>query len=254
MLILLSPSKTLNEEPVETSQSSICDFLEETKRLLPYLKKLSVKKLMSLMDISEKLAELNHQRFQNFVLPENQDQGKPAIHCFEGDVYQNMSPQIWDKTQTMYAQNSLRILSGLYGMLKPYDQISAYRLEMGSGLKTTRGKNLYEFWGDRITNKLNEEIKLLKHDLVINLASIEYSSVVNPKKLNANWIQVDFKEIRDGQPKTIALNSKRARGMMAQYLIMNQAQSLSDIKSFTQNGYLFHESSSKPNHLIFIKP
>ncbi|MBW7875329.1 MAG: peroxide stress protein YaaA [Candidatus Cloacimonetes bacterium] len=253
MLILLSPAKTLNEDPSPNSRFSICDFLSETAKLLPYLKKLSRKKIMALMDISEKLAELNFSRYQNFVLPDQDGLGKQAIYSFEGDVYQNMDVKIWNSSQETYAQNNLRILSGLYGLLRPFDLMSPYRLEMGTALKTGRGKNLYQFWGERITKKLNQEIEESSHDCVVNLASIEYASVVQPEKLKAPFIQVDFKEIRDGQLKTIALNSKRARGKMAQYLIMNQAKTLQEIQSFCEGGYLYDSSASKPDHLLFVK-
>ncbi len=239
MKLVISPAKTLDfETPPKTKKTSQPEFLAETDELLGVMKTYTPKKLSKLMDISEKLADLNYERFQNF---KHQPQ-KQAVLAFNGDVYDGLEAGTFSEKDFAFAQEHLRILSGLYGLLKPLDLMQAYRLEMGIALKTKKGKSLYSFWGDKITKALDDE-------LIINLASNEYFSAIKPKSV----IHVNFKETKNGKPVTIALFAKKARGMMAKYIIQNQITEPAKIKKFTAGGYKFNSKLSDDANYTFVR-
>ncbi len=235
MKLIISPAKTLDfETPAQTKKFTQPLFKDETKKLLGNLEKFSAKKIGALMHISPKLAALNYERFQNFA-------GQPkkqAILAFDGDVYLGLQAGDFTEVELLFAQEHLFILSGLYGLLRPLDLIQAYRLEMGTELKP----NLYKFWGDKLTNTIGDE-------LVINLASVEYSSAVKPK----NMINVHFKEMKNGKPAVVALFAKKARGMMARFVIKNRVADAEGLKEFADSGYKFSKQSSNITNFVFIR-
>jgi cytoplasmic iron level regulating protein YaaA (DUF328/UPF0246 family) len=254
MLALLSPAKTLDYSDLSKDyKASLPIFHEETQALVHKLKKQSKAKLKSLMSISDKLAEENAARYKEFGETFTKKNSKEAIFAFNGDVYRGLDAESLNKTQINYAQKHVRILSGLYGILKPLDLMQPYRLEMGTKLSTRKGKNLYEFWDDKITNSLNEEIKSHKEKAIINLASVEYFKSVKKKQLEVPVINVDFKEYRDGKLKHISFNAKRARGMMARYMAVEKVKTIEDLKEFDMEDYGFSEENSSDSKLLFVR-
>lgn len=254
MIILLSPSKTLDcESPAPKGEATQPRLLSESQTLIKQLRGKSVAEIQQLMDISEKLATLNHQRFQQWSLPFTPQNARPCFYAFQGDVYTGLEAASFDKVSTRRAQERLRILSGLYGLLRPMDLIQPYRLEMGTRLATSRGKNLYDFWGDRITQMLNEDLATQKHKLVINLASEEYFSAVRPPLLKGKLITPIFKERKGNQLKIIGLFAKKARGMMARYLIKENIQTAEGIHSFAMDGYRYQPHLSTETAFIFMR-
>lgn len=243
MQLILSPSKTLDfETPSRISEFTQPEFLEETKTLARTAKKLSPDDLIDLMGISQKLADLNYQRFQNFKTPLTTKNSRQAILAFKGDVYDGLAADDFTKADYNFAQKHLRILSGFYGLLKPLDLIQPYRLEMGIALKNPKGKNLYEFWGNKLTRALGDE-------LIINLASIEYSSVLKLK----NHITIHFKEMKNGKPVVVALFAKKARGMMARYAIKNKITNAEKLKNFSEAKYKFSKQLSNAENFVFVR-
>lgn len=254
MLVVISPAKTLDfETPWKLKNISQPDFLLESQLLIDQLQKLSATKIGELMSISEKLAILNAERFLNWHLPFTPENAKPALLAFRGDVYTGLDADSFSVKDRNFAQKHLRILSGLYGVLRPLDLIQAYRLEMGTGFKNNRGKNLYEFWGDKITEHFNSEFSNQQKPTLINLASNEYWSVVKPAKLQADVITPIFKDEKNGQYKTISFFAKKARGMMAAYVIKNQIKNPEDLKAFDSEGYAFNTKMSKENEWVFLR-
>jgi len=253
MLAVISPAKTLDFETPWKLNATQPQFLADSQLLIDELRKLSAPKIGKLMSISEKLAILNADRFLNWRLPFNNENAKPAILAFRGDVYTGLDADSFSKKDFTFAQKQLRILSGLYGLLKPLDLIQAYRLEMGTQFKNTRGKNLYEFWKDQITDHLNTEFSYQKKPVLINLASNEYWSVVKPAKLNAEVITPIFKDQKNGQYKIISFFAKKARGMMSAYMIKNQIKKAEDLKDFCTEGYEFNAKMSKGNEWVFTR-
>lgn len=254
MLLLISPAKSLElDKPILTKEYTIPHFLKEAEALMPVLKKLKAPAIGKLMDISPKLADLNYERFQSFHTPFTSENARPSLFTFDGDVYTGLDAFSMKKKEIDFAQKHLRILSGLYGLLRPLDLMQAYRLEMGTELKNKKGKNLYEFWGDAITNRINEEMELLKTDTLINLASIEYFSAVKPKKIKGDIIHCQFKEKKGNEYKIISFNAKKARGTMARFIIQHQLKKAVDIKSFDQDGYQFAETMSKNGEWVFVR-
>lgn len=256
MLMLLSPSKTQDFSPARSvaghaPQSPL--LLDESAALVKTLKKHSVAQLQELMGISEKLAELNHGRFQTFSTPFTSKNAKPAIFAFRGDVYDGLDADSLTDKQLAFAQTSLRMLSGLYGLLKPFDLMQPYRLEMGTPLTTRRGKNLYAFWGGRITEALNAELEGTKSKTVLNLASQEYASAVQPQDLAGDWVNVHFKEEKGNQLKVVGLFAKRARGSFARYVIQKRLSGMEKLHGFAEDGYRFRDDLSTPNDLIFSR-
>lgn len=244
MLIVVSPAKTLDfETPASTSKHTLSPLLNESAALIEQLRKLSPDEIGQLMSISPKLATLNSNRYFDWTLPFNKDNAKQAIFAFKGDVYTGLDADTLNAAELDFAQNHLRILSGLYGVLRPLDLMQAYRLEMGTKFSTSRGKNLYEFWGDTITDLINQEIKKQEGEYLINLASTEYFKSINTKKLNAKIITPIFKDQKNGVYKIISFYAKKARGLMSRYIIQNQLTDPEALKGFNLEGYSFKENA-----------
>lgn len=254
MLILLSPAKTLDFETASrTQQVSTPAFLEESGKLVNTLKKYKPKRLGKLMSISDNLAELNVERFQAWESPFPEGVARPCIQAFRGDVYLGLDADTMTLNNIKRAQKHIRILSGLYGVLKPLDLMLPYRLEMGTALKTRRGKNLYEFWGTRITDSLNEELLGFNQPLVVNLASNEYFKAVKKPLLKAPLIEPVFKDEKESGYKVISFFAKKARGAMARYLVENKAARNDDLHDFTGLGYKYSKKESSETRPVFMR-
>jgi cytoplasmic iron level regulating protein YaaA (DUF328/UPF0246 family) len=253
MKMVISPAKSLQfDKQLPTSIQTQPHFSGEAEKINSLLKKKSPKQLSQLMSISDKLAELNWERNQAFQLPESKENTRAAIYAFNGDVYQGLDAYTLADEKIDQMQNQLRILSGLYGLLKPLDGIQPYRLEMGTSFKVGVHKNLYSFWKDKITAQLNSEME--SNELFVNLASNEYFSAVDSKMLNAEIISPQFKDFKNGKLKIISFFAKKARGMMARHLIENNASTLEDVLSFSSGGYAFNESETKdPLNPVFVR-
>lgn len=252
MLLLLSPAKALDFETPSTSSSATQPFfLNDSQQLINELKKLTVSDIVNLMDLSEKLAQLNVNRYYDWQLPFTLDNAKQAILAFNGDVYEGLNAQTLNEKKLQLAQKSIAILSGLYGLLRPLDLIQPYRLEMGTKFQNTRGKNLYEFWGDQITQTINNIVKEYKHTFILNLASSEYFKVVKTKALQVPLIDCEFKDEKNGQYKIISFFAKRARGLMARFILDSNAKTIEDLKAFNSEGYFFSAEQSSSQKLVF---
>ncbi|XKM13013.1 peroxide stress protein YaaA [Orbaceae bacterium ac157xtp] len=250
MLILLSPSKTLDfSAPLLTQKYTQPILLEETKQLIPYCKALSANDLKQLMGISDKLAELNYERFQTWQPNFNLNNARQAISAFKGDVYEGLQAEDFTEDDLNFAQQKLRILSGLYGLLKPLDLIQPYRLEMGIKLKNGENNNLYQFWNNKITATLNNDLDADK--TIVNLASNEYFKAVNSKKLPATIIHPVFLDESKNQYKVISFYAKKARGLMARFIIKNELNNVDDLKSFNLGGYQFDSKQSTDQQWVF---
>lgn len=253
MITLLSPAKSLDlEKDKYTDIQTTHAFPAETMQLVRILKKYKVNDLRALMDISENLAKENVKRYKSFKKDYDEAITAAAIYAFRGDVYVGLDADTFRKNEIKYAQKHIRILSGLYGILRPMDRIQAYRLEMSTSLENKKGKNLYAFWDDKITKYLNRELKESGSDTVINLASKEYFKAIRPEKLKANIINVDFREDRNGRLTFISFNAKKARGMMARFIIQNKIKSVDDLIGFDTDGYQYVEGQDK-SKLLFVK-
>ncbi|MDZ8117663.1 peroxide stress protein YaaA [Pontiella agarivorans] len=250
MICLLSPSKSMNMEPAKLKDFTEPAFLEKSRKLVSKARKFSTPQLMEFMEISEKLAELNRQRFKDWNPPFNLENAKQAALAFTGDVYDGLDAPSLKKADLDFAQQHLRILSGLYGLLKPLDLIQPYRLEMGRPLETRGAKNLYEFWRASITEELNQT----EADVVINLASNEYFKAVDKKGLNKNIISPVFKDEKNGNFKIISFFAKKARGSMARFLIENRIKTPDGLLEFSENGYAFNTELSTPAKPVFTRP
>jgi len=253
MKIVISPAKSLDfESQIPTSTYSQPLFLEEAQKLNAILKKKRPKALSQLMSISDSLAQLNWERNQQFSLPFSPENARPAVYAFNGDVYQGLDAQTIPVENLDKLQDTLRILSGLYGILKPLDLIQPYRLEMGTQLKVGRKKNLHEFWKKQLTDHLNQELE--DGELSVNLASNEYFGAVDEKKLKVPVITPIFKDWKNDQLKIISFFAKKARGSMVRYILDTDAKTLEDIKGFDYDGYLFsQEHTLKANEPVFIR-
>ncbi len=253
MKIVVSPAKSLDFETVlPTKQYTEPAFLAEAEKLNTVLKKKSPKKLSDLMGISDKLAQLNWQRNQDWSLPFTIDNARPAVYAFNGDVYTGLDAYTISENKLAVLQEKLRILSGQYGILKPLDLIQPYRLEMGSKLKIGRKNNLYEFWKKQLTTALNEELE--DDELFVNLASNEYFSVIDTKALKVPVITPQFKDWKGDKLKMISFFAKKARGMMVRYIIDTGAETIEDLKGFNYEGYGYSEEhTTKPNELVFVR-
>jgi cytoplasmic iron level regulating protein YaaA (DUF328/UPF0246 family) len=252
MLLVVSPAKNLDyESSIPSVTPTQPRFETQIKSLIETCRHLSPADLSSLMGISDKLALLNAERFNSFSLPFDERNARPALYAFNGDVYTGLDALSLAPDAVAYAQSHLRILSGLYGLLRPLDLMQPYRLEMGIKLKTERGKNLYEYWDTQITELLNKDIAEQGDNVLVNLASNEYFSAVKKKSLNAMVITPQFKDEKNGQYKIISFYAKKARGLMARYVIENQINSVADLKAFDYGGYAFDESSSSETDLVF---
>jgi cytoplasmic iron level regulating protein YaaA (DUF328/UPF0246 family) len=252
MKIVISPAKTLDfESKIPIDRQSTCIFLEEAERLNRVLRKKSPRSLTRLMNISPQLSELNWERNQDWSLPFTEEKARQAIYAFRGEVYLGIDALTIPEESADQLQDKLRILSGQYGILKPFDMIMPYRLEMGTRLRVNTRKNLYEFWGSKITKALNEELK--DDGLLINLASNEYFKVLKKKELNAQIITPVFKDFKNGTYKSIMTFAKRARGLMVRYIVDNDVNSIDELKLFNERGYAFDSSMSTPTELVFTR-
>jgi len=254
MLIVISPAKSLDfKTPPVISDFTIPDLLDESEKLIGRLKTLSPKKVSALMGISSDLGELNFQRFQAWHLPFTPENAKQAIFAFNGDVYQGLNATSLSKEELERAQSKLRILSGLYGVLKPLDLIQPYRLEMGTKLKYYKAKDLYAFWNPLITKKVNMAVSESGSNVLINLASNEYFKSIDKKKLKAEIVTPDFKEFKNGSYTMISFFAKRARGLMSRFILENNITEPSDLLAFESEGYSFNSRLSKPENPVFTR-
>jgi cytoplasmic iron level regulating protein YaaA (DUF328/UPF0246 family) len=255
MLVTLSPSKGQDfEEPALSKKYSKPADLKDSELLIKELRKIKSKQLREMMDISENIAELNVDRFKTFKTPFTTKNAKQAIFAFKGDVYSGLELSSFDEDDYAYAQDHLRILSGLYGCLRPLDLIQPYRLEMKTKLKNERGDNLYQFWDERITRSINKELKKQKEAVLVNLASNEYFKSVKPKLLEGRLLNINFKETKNGKTRVVAIFAKRARGMMADYIIRNRIEKPEDLKKFRLGGYRFNKDLSDDKQWTFERP
>jgi len=252
MLIVLSPAKSLDfDTPATTDQHTQPDFLDHSAELIDILRKYSSSQIGSLMDISDNLAQLNTARFAHWTPKFTQRNAKQALLAFNGDVYDGLEAASFSQKQLTYAQSRIRILSGLYGVLRPLDLMQPYRLEMGTRLTNPRGKDLYTFWGRIVTDTLNRELEAAKHKTVINLASEEYFKVVKPTLLNGDVITPVFEDWKNGKYKVISFFAKRARGMMARYAAVKGISQPEKLKSFDAAGYAYAAEQSNKHTWVF---
>jgi hypothetical protein len=254
MLIVISPAKSLDFKTTPVIQDyTLPGFLNESEKLVSRLKTMSPKQLSVLMGISSDLGELNFQRYQSWQLPFTPENAKQAILAFNGDVYQGLNAATLSEEKLELAQIKLRILSGLYGVLKPLDIIQPYRLEMGTKLKYYRSKDLYAFWNPAITKKINEAVAESGSKILVNLASNEYFKSIDKRKLKAEIVTPDFKEFKNGEYKMISIFAKRARGLMTRFILENNITEPSDLMAFDSEGYSFNSRLSKPENPVFTR-
>jgi hypothetical protein len=255
MLTVISPAKSLDyDSPVPVSKSSQPDLLDDAELLVRKLRQLSKKKLRELMGISEPLAALNHARYADWSRPFTAENARQAVLAFSGDVYLGLEAATFRAADFTFAQDHLRIVSGLYGILRPLDLMQAYRLEMGTRLKTRRGKTLYEFWGERITDAINSTLADHSDNTLINLASNEYFKSVKKRNLPGRVVTPVFREIKDGKSRTIATFAKQARGRMVSWMMRNRIDQPENLCGFDADGYEFMPDESTKDTLIFARP
>ncbi len=254
MLALISPAKTLDfETPPTTESSSQPQFLDDSEQLIKTTRKLAPHQLSSLMGISDKLGHLNFDRFANWQRPFKPGNAKQALLAFKGDVYTGLAAENFEEADFQFAQQHLRILSGLYGLLKPLDLIQPYRLEMGTKLSNPRGANLYQFWDARITEALNRDLAKLAQPVIINLASNEYFRAVQTAKLHASVITPVFKDWKNGRYKIISFYAKKARGMMSAFMIRERITRVEDLQLFSEGGYCYDATRSTESEWVFTR-
>jgi cytoplasmic iron level regulating protein YaaA (DUF328/UPF0246 family) len=252
MIAILSPAKTLDfESPLPTKKYTLPQNIDKTLPLITGLKKMSAKKIGGLMELSENLSKLNHNRYQNFTEKHDLKNARPAVFTFSGEVANGLDAGNFSTKEIDYAQNHLRILSGLYGLLKPLDLIQPYRLEMGTSWGPGKNKNLYSYWGNIITEQLNQDLQ--KSKILVNLASNEYFKALNTKVLNAEIITCHFKEKKGSDYKVVMVFAKKARGMMGNFIIKNQIDKAEDLKSFAMEDYTFNKKLSEKNEWVFTR-
>lgn len=252
MLITISPAKTLDyESPLATTHFSQPELLTYSQQLIKECRKLSPNAIASLMKISDKLAGLNAARFGEWHPDFTPENARQAILAFKGDVYTGMQADTFSKDDFAFAQQHLRILSGLYGVLRPLDLMQPYRLEMGIKLENKKGKDLYHFWGEIITENLNKALEAQGDNILVNLASDEYFKSVNPKKLNAEIIKPVFLDEKNGQYKVISFYAKKARGLMTRFIIQEKLTNKAQLKDFDLDGYRYHSATSEGDTLVF---
>ena len=253
MFILLSPAKKLDVKGHKPDWFSSPQFIEDAEKLIKVLRKYKPAKLSNLMNISPALADLNVERYMNWDPNHQLNNTKQAVLTFTGEVYAGLNATSFSDKELKYAQDHLRILSGLYGILKPMDLVYAYRLEMGTKLKVGRKNNLYEFWGDKIVNEINHLSENLGNKALVNLASNEYFKSVNKKKLKTEIITPTFKDFTNGEYKTVMVYAKKARGAMASFIIKNQLKEVTDLTSFDIDGYCYNKEASSKGELTFYR-
>ena len=253
LVTIISPAKKLDYSPVEKNiDSTIPSLLEHSNELIKDLKSLNPQEVSSLMSLSDKLGALNYERFQEWKTPFTKSNSKQAILAFKGDVYQGLDAESLSETELIWAQKHVRILSGLYGILKPMDLMQPYRLEMGTKFATKRGQNLYDFWNSIITEELNKNFSSDNTNL-LNLASNEYFKSINVSELKANVISPVFMDKKNGKYKIISFFAKKARGLMTRYIIKNRIEDITDIQNFEEGGYSFNEAMSEDNKPVFCR-
>lgn len=254
MLMVISPAKTLDfDSPASTKVFTTPDFLGDSQQLIERLRQLAPADVAQLMGISDKLANLNVERFHNWHTPFDRDNAKQAVLAFKGDVYTGLDTDSFTSVNFKFAQKHLRILSGLYGLLRPLDLIQPYRLEMATKLDNNVGKNLYEFWGDKLTHALNQQLKKLRSDVLLNLASNEYFKSIQASRLNADIITPVFKDMKNGKYKIISFHAKKARGSMAAFVIKHQLTQVEDIKQFDADDYCYNDAMSTAREWVFTR-
>lgn len=254
MLMVISPAKTLDyESPLPALTATQPAHLDQSALLIERLRQLSVQDVASLMTLSDKLAALNVARYADWQPPFTEANARPALYAFKGDVYTGLAVERLSPADVAYAQRQLRMLSGLYGLLRPLDLMQPYRLEMGTDLANGRGRNLYEFWGDRITDALNEALAEQGDDILINLASNEYFRAVRPARLKARIFTPQFKDEKNGQYKIISFYAKKARGLMAAWIIQNRISTPADLHAFDVDGYRYNPEQSSEREWVFTR-
>lgn len=254
MLAILSPAKSLDyTSPLATRKSSEPDFVSDSQILIDELRHYPPQKIASLMGISDNLAELNHRRYAQWVPEFPKSDARPAVLAFKGDVYLGLEGSTLSERDFTWAQKHIRILSGLHGILRPLDRIRPYRLEMGTRLKTSRGGNLYEFWGSKVTEALNTAIAEQGDDILINLASDEYYRVLQPEEINARIIKVHFREWKNGKYQFLSFFAKKARGSMARYMVDKRVKTLKALRAFDYEGYEYNEDLSSGDSWFFTR-
>lgn len=254
MLAVISPAKTLDFESVcPALPTTIPDFLNRSSELASVLRKKSRKQLEELMSISPALAEVNFHRFQEWKVPYSADTARGALFAFKGDVYTGFDLGTYRKTDFQFAQRHLRILSGLYGILRPLDLILPYRLEMGTALKTPKGKTLYEFWGTTLTDSLNVALAESGNKTLVNLASHEYFKAVSPSRIRGRVVTPQFKDMKNGQYKIISFFAKKARGMMCDFMIRHRITTAESLLDFNEDGYYFNPAMSDADTWTFTR-
>ena len=252
MLILISPAKTLDyQSPLATTRFTQPELLDYSQQLINTARQLSAPQIRSLMGISDKLADLNATRFHDWQPDFTPENARQAILAFKGDVYTGLQAETFSEADFDFAQQHLRMLSGLYGVLRPLDLMQPYRLEMGIRLENAKGKDLYHFWGDVITHKLNEALAAQGDEIVVNLASDEYFRAVKPQKLNARIIKLIFLDEKNSKFKVISFYAKKARGLMSRYIIEQRLTKPEQLREFNSEGYFFDEEASSPDELVF---
>lgn len=252
MLTVISPAKKLDMSPVDAPRS-VPAFSKEANSLARTARGLSLTELRKLMDLSQSLAQLNADRFKAFAKDPSDEQTKQAMYLFDGDTYTGLDASSLDADEVRYAQDHLRILSGLYGVLRPLDAIQPYRLEMGSRLKTRRGASLYDYWGRELSKALNAQAAAVETDVLVNCASQEYFGAVDPKALKLQVITPKFLEDRPGGPKMISFFAKKARGAMARFIVQNRVRHLEDLTAFDAGGYAYQPELSSPSEPVFLR-
>ena len=252
MKLVLSPAKSLDfESKLPTAKTTEGYFLAEAERINKLLKKKSARSLSKLMKISDSLGQLNYERNQDWQLPFNKDNARQALYAFSGDVYRGLDAYTIDTKKLDKVQDTVRIISGLYGILKPLDLIQPYRLEMSTKMPVGKNKNLYEFWKKKVTQALNDELE--DDELFLNLASNEYFKAIDKKALKVPVITVTFKDFKNGEYKMIGFFAKVARGLMTRYIIDTDAKTLDDVKGFNSEGYGYSEDLSSDTELVFVR-
>ncbi len=254
MLIVISPAKTLDlESKYKSPLTTRPEFLSDSGKLIKIMREYSAQDLKKLMSISDAISNLNVERFQNWKTPFSETNARPAIFTFKGDVYTGLEVENFSSADLKYAQDHLRILSGLYGALKPLDLMQAYRLEMGTSVSNERGKNLYEFWGNKVTRAINRDMKAKNDHTLINLASNEYFSVLDKKTVEADIVTPVFKDYSNGKYRVISFYAKKARGKMAAWIIQNRVDKAAVLADFAEDGYGYSKTESSPDKPVFLR-
>ncbi len=253
MILVISPSKTLDFQGQQYPNHTQPEMLKKSQRLIEGLKKLNPGQVRKLMGLSEKLAQLNWQRYQDFSVPFSPTNARQALFAFKGDVYSGLAAETFNAEDLDFAQDHVRILSGLYGVLRPLDLIQPYRLEMGTKIGAGRSKNLYEFWDTLVTEAISRDLQHEKQPVLVNLASEEYFKVIRPEALNGPVLKITFKENRNGTYRVIGIHSKRARGLMVNYVVANHLEKTDDLRNFSSEDYTFNADLSTDAELVFCR-